>query len=244
MIKIERCSCPGVLKNSPSEGTKYRCKKVVCTLWRMQHGKCCYCEQLIPDKGHSKTVDHFHPKSIFKYLKNDWKNLLLACPQCNGKKSDKFPVELTNELDEKKIIYLKTKSGANPLIINPSNPNIDPEEHIDFNVDIFNPEWCGIIKEKNNSTLGRKTIDTIGLDGRYYTNLRKKLCRDLIFYYLSFEEAIDKKDDVKIHFNKNKFEMMMSAKSEFAAFVRSFARHNKMDKKPFNLKIPFGAETG
>lgn len=56
----------------------------------MQHGKCCYCEQKIPKEGHQKAVEHFKPKSIFKYFINDWDNLLLACPQCNGKKSDKF----------------------------------------------------------------------------------------------------------------------------------------------------------
>ena len=244
MIKIKRCKCPTVLKDSPSTGSKYKCKKVVNSLWKMQHGKCCYCEHKIPDEGHSKAVEHFRPQSIFKYLRNDWKNLLLSCPQCNGKKSDKFPVELTSESNETKIVYHKNNTVKKPLIINPSDPDIDPEDHIDFHVDIKNQEWCGIIKENNHSELGRSTINIIGLDRKYYTQQRKKLCIELLFIYCSFLEALELSHTGKIQFCKDKIEMMMSAASEYAAFVRSFARYYKMDNRPFNVKIPVGSETG
>lgn len=243
MIKIERCKCPDALKDSPSQGNKYRCEKVVRSLWKMQHEKCCYCEQIIPSEGHSKAVEHFKPKNIFKYLKNDWKNLLLACPQCNGKKSDKFPVKLTDESNETKVVYLKTESHAEPLIINPSNPEIDPETHIDFNVDMKDVEQYGIIKEKDNSLLGRKTIDVIGLDRVYYTRHRRELFRQLLAMYNTLLTALDQRNNVKIQSYKDDFEMMMSAKSKFAAFVRAFVRYQKMDRPPVGLNIPVGAET-
>ena len=95
MIKIKRGECPDVLADTPQEGTRYNSKPVVEVLHQMQKEKCCYCEQLIPKKGHIKAVEHFHPKSVYKHMRNDWKNLLLVCAQCNGKKSDKFPVRLS-----------------------------------------------------------------------------------------------------------------------------------------------------
>ena len=35
-------------------------------------------------------IDHFAPKSKFPERKNDYSNLVLACPQCNRLKSDKW----------------------------------------------------------------------------------------------------------------------------------------------------------
>lgn len=243
MIKIERCECPGVLGDSPREGDRYRHSKVVQKLWGMQYCKCCYCEQEIPSEGHSKAVEHFKPKNIFKYLRNDWKNLLLACPQCNGKKSDKFPVELTDESGETKVVYLKTESDAEPLIIDPSSPGIDPENHIDFNVDERDVERYGVIKEKDNSPLGRETIDVIGLDRVYYTRCRRELFHQLLFKYGTLLEAWDQQNNVKIQSCKDSLEMMMSAKSRFAAFVRAFARYKKLDVPPIEINIPIGSET-
>lgn len=243
MIKIERCECPKELGDSPSEGDRYRCRKVVQRLWEMQHHKCCYCEQEIPSEGHSKAVEHFKPKSICKYLKNDWKNLLLTCPQCNGKKSDKFPVELTDESGETKVVYLKTESEAEPFIINPSSPRIDPENHIDFNVDEKDVEGYGIIKEKYNSPLGRETINVIGLYRAYYTRCRRELFHQLLFRYTTLLEALDQPNNVKIQSCKDSLEMMMSAKSKFAAFVRAFARYRRLDMPPIEINIPIGSET-
>ena len=54
------------------------------------HGICGYCgkkrEQLL-DKY---QIDHFAPKSKFKELENEYCNLVLACPNCNRLKSDKW----------------------------------------------------------------------------------------------------------------------------------------------------------
>ena len=117
MIQIERGECPPVLGPAGRiHKYLYRTKKVVRALWDMQKQKCCYCEQLIPPDGHGKAVEHFHPQSIFKSRRNDWPNLLLACPQCNGKKSNKFPVMLTSNVDEVKVVYLKQEGEGQPAM--------------------------------------------------------------------------------------------------------------------------------
>ncbi len=242
MIKINRAECPDALKDSPSEGTHYNKEQVVKPLWKMQHEKCCYCEMKIPEKGHLKAVEHFHPKSVFKGLKNDWLNLLLACAQCNGKKSDKFPVELTDASSETKVVYIKSESGGEPQIIDPSDPNIDPEEHIDFIVEDSDDD-LGLIKEKNNSRLGHFTIEVIGLDNYFYTKERRYFYINILApHHLSLLQARDQNEDDSLEQYTQKFKMLMSAKGKLAAFARAFAKHKKLHER-FEIDILTGSET-
>ncbi len=241
MIKILRSECPEVLQDSPTIGTHYNKKKVVIALWEMQHKKCCYCEQFIPEEGHLKAVEHFQPKSIFKGLRNDWNNLLLACSQCNGKKSNKFPVELTYESGEAKVVYLKTESNETILIIDPSNPDIDPEENMDFIVDDTEKDY-GLIIAKDNNRLGHFTIETIGLHRKFYTDKRRKLLHVLLGHYEMLLRAKDSGDTPMLDKHKDIFNTMMSKRGELAAFVRSFAKYKKLDQN-FYLHIPTGTET-
>ncbi|GBD96757.1 hypothetical protein BMS3Abin06_01643 [bacterium BMS3Abin06] len=242
MIKINRANCPDILKDSPSEGTHYNKKQVVKALWNMQHKKCCYCEQKIPEEGHLKAVEHFCPKATFSYLKNDWKNLLLACAQCNGRKASEFPVKLSSNSNKPKVLYLKIASDGNPLIIDPSNPNIDPEEHIDFIVDDRDTKY-GCTIAKNNSYLGMTTIKAIGLNRRYYTDERKFFYRKmLLVYYQMLIDAEGEKDEMLLQTYKDKFKLLLSARGKFSALARTFARHKRLDKR-FGISILVGAET-
>ena len=237
MINIKRLSCPEVLKNTPTTGRHYNKKIVVKKLWEMQHKKCCYCEQEIPESGHLKAVEHFKPQSVYKGLRNDWKNLLLACAQCNGKKSDKFPTMLTNAEGESKVLYLNPRSKSRPLLIDPSNDKIDPEEHITFIVDDSDIEKYGLPKERNHSKLGRTTINIVGLDGTYYVRKRRTWHRHLRDLYSNLLEAKDQDDSVKIQTYCDRFRQWMSAKREFCAYAREFARQKKLDLN-FNITIP------
>lgn len=55
-------------------------------LWRIQGGKCFYCEEYIEDYKRSH-IDHFEP---FVYSQNNsLENLTLSCPKCNLIKSSK-----------------------------------------------------------------------------------------------------------------------------------------------------------
>jgi len=251
MIKIDRSKCPPILKDSNWQDTNYNKKEVVKELWKMQKEKCCYCEQKIPEYGHLKAVEHFKPKSVFKGRTNDWKNLLLACAQCNGKKSNKFPIELTEDYGETKVIYIKKDSpkkhkskSKNTLLINPSNPKINPEKHIDFIVDDINEEleMIGLPIAKGKSKQGIETIRVIGLDGDYYTSKRREYYLNTLQgkYHLLLTAKHLRNDD-KLKDYKDYFILYMSSNNEFAGFSRSFARYRKLDKR-FGIKIPCGVD--
>ena len=129
MIRIVRAATPSVLLTSSSP-TRYKDAKVIEALWVkdakviealwvMQHEKCCYCEGYIPVSGAAKEVEHFRPQSKFLDLVNDWNNLLLACRACNNKKRANFP----------------TTTSGDPLLLDPSDPLTDPQDHIEFVLD-------------------------------------------------------------------------------------------------------------
>jgi len=222
---------------------KYNEDFIVNALWKMQHEKCCYCEMKIPNVGHLKAVEHFVPKSIVKKLTNDWNNLLLACAQCNGKKSDKFPLKLFRmkyDEDESKVtvIYLKKaidlKKGA-PLLIDPSNDY--PEKYLDFVCDIANFD-LGLIIPKKNSKKGAFSIKTIGLYLDYYTNIHRDYIREkLLALFCMLTNAVDNKDKQSIELYKNNFTQIMRANYKLAGLTRSFVHNNKLDVN-YNIEIP------
>lgn len=245
MIQIRRGPIPSVLKGSQSSGDTYRVQAVVTALWAMQHGKCCYCEQGIPGEGHMKAVDHFRPKSVYKSRKNDWPNLLLACAQCNGKKSDKFPVALTDDSGQPKVLYLK-KSGAQgtALLIDPSEPNIDPEDHIGFGVDDNDLDELGHARAKGGSQMGGATIEAVGLSSVYYVRRRRAFYSELTTSYGLLLVAENQGEDTMLNILKCKFAMLLSAKGRFAGFARAYARTKERALNALGVTIPTGAQLG
>ncbi len=175
----------------------------------MQHGKCCYCERRLPETGHLKAVEHFRPKSVFTGLRNEWRNLLLACSQCNGKKADKFPEVLSDQMGGETVLYLETEQ---PAILDPSDPEIDPEDHIDF--DFSGPEWAdgfAVIMAKNGSRLGEQTIQTISLDAGFYTRERKtRYLRVILVSYVNLLEALDGGDADRVTAQRRSYELLMA----------------------------------
>ncbi len=221
MIKIKRAGCPKVLKGSPPTGKRYKNPRVKDTLRKMQHGKCCYCEQMLPEE----TVEHYYPQSRCKNRRNDWKNLLLACGKCNKEKDNNFPRD----------------ACGSPLIIDPSDPTIDPEEHIGFVVDEREVE-LGLPIAKNESDLGQTTIDEVGLYIKFYIDRRREFCiDDLLPAYLMLLKAEFQGEPRMLHNAKEWFAMFLSAKGKLAAFARAFARYKRVDTR-FGINIPVGAE--
>lgn len=55
----------------------------------MYNNRCCYCEADI-DPVAFKNIEHRAPINLFPEQALEWDNLHLACPQCNGAKSDKW----------------------------------------------------------------------------------------------------------------------------------------------------------
>lgn len=209
-------------------------------LWEMQYGKCCYCERRLPDKGHLKAVDHFAPKAIFKGLRNEWTNLLLACAQCNGQKSDRFPVILSSHDQEDKVLYVTAPEPGAPAIIDPSS--VDPEAHIDF--DFTGAEWqeqFGVVMAKGGSVIGDETIKTVGLHSEFYANLRWDHYSKVVqVHYINLLQAVRDKHALRISAQRAMFESLMGPETEFAGFVRAFARFKKLDGPKVKLTIPGG----
>lgn len=203
-------------------------KEAVETLHIMQHGKCCYCEKKIAKAGHEQAIEHFRPKgrNHFPHLKNEWTNLLHVCANCNGIKSEKFPVDADN----------------NPLFMNPSETSIDPENYFDFEVDDEDVDF-GRIKAKNNSdqaetTVAETTIREIGLD---LVARRRDRCSIYIDLYKAYIEIVQADDEVTKGQKIQAFEAMLGANNPYAAFARAFARKKNLVER-FNIRILQGAE--
>ena len=226
MIKINRddYDCPPMLAGGRDIDTRACHKEVVETLHTMQHGKCCYCEKKIDTKGNGQAIEHIRPKAQDKYpeLKNEWTNLLHSCVDCNGKKSSQFPVYANN----------------NPLIINPSEQSIDPENHFDFEVDDEDDSTFGRIKANGNSAQAEKTIEVIGLD---LVARRRDRCSIYIDLYKAYIEIVQADDEVTKGQKIQAFEAMLGANNPYAAFARAFARKKNLVER-FNIRIPQGAE--
>lgn len=239
MINIQRSPRPEVLTRSSSV-TAYRTRGVVKALWEMQHEKCCYCERKIPEKGHSKAVEHFYPKATYAAKINDWSNLLLACSQCNGKKADKFPLKLTENSAEAKVLYVNQGPNDESMLIDPSVEAIDPEDHITFQVDDTQDD-LGFVNTRNHSEVGRNTIDVIGLYDVFYTKRRRSHYWDIASTYIVLMRAKEEDNAVALTNAKTTFNMLMSSKTQFAAFAREFAKFKKLDQR-FGIVIQQGAE--
>ncbi len=241
MIKIKRSKCPKVLAGSPKTGTHYNKKKVVKTLWEMQNHKCCYCEMEIPPEGHLKAVEHFSPQSVYKKKRNDWKNLLLACAQCNGKKSNKFPTILAKNKHVNVLCLNKIKK-ASPLLIEPSNNRVDPEKHITFIVDETRAEEYGLAIARNSSRRGRTTINTIGLYGTFYVRKRRMWHSVLRALHTNLLLAKIQENQHNLRTMRERFRQYMSSRNEFAAYTREFVRQKGLHSVPFKIEIPTGYE--
>ena len=140
----------------------YAHKDVKEALIRSQHGKCCFCEQIIHEEG---DVEHFRPKGAYKqelrkpleypgyyWLAYEWDNLYLACTACNQRhKENLFP--LINPEDRATSHHDNIKIEK-PIFINPGKE--DPENFIQFNGEIP----VGIDKEER----GKNTIKSLALD--------------------------------------------------------------------------------
>ena len=225
MISIDRdrVECPAILDSAGPEDHLFDDPTVIKALSDMQHGKCCYCEKHIGTSGHNRAVEHFRPKSkdMFPELKNTWSNLLHACAACNGKKWKHFPIE----------------EGGSALIIDPSDPAIDPEGHLEFNTDDDDIDF-GRIKPKNGSRLGDESIQKIGLDG---VEWRRDRTVGYISLYSAYIEICEARDDTTKSQKIRAFETRLGANNAHTAFARAFARRKNLDGR-YGVRIPSGAQ--
>ncbi len=227
MISIDRpTECPTVLADSPTDAEHYSKPEVVRALREMQGPKCCYCECELP-KRFGFAVEHFRPRKQFPERKNDWHNLLLACPQCNGAKSTCFP----------------TGRRQQPLLIDPSRARMNPEKHIVFPAEANDPD-DPIGTPEYLSPRGRKTIEVTDLWSIDKTRARRRHWRsEALPLYRKMKKAKKHGHLRALARTVSEFEGLMSWKAEFAGFIRSVARSMEFDKR-FGVKIPTGGRCG
>ena len=139
-------------------------------LMEMHHGKCCYCEA---KHGRGNLhVEHFRPRGSVRqspdgkneypgyyWLAYSWKNLLLACPTCNRKKSAKFP--LANP-EQRARCHRDDLARERGVFINPAEEN--PRDHVGFLDDAPYP-----LTER-----GRQTIHELDLRRSDLTEARRR----------------------------------------------------------------------
>ena len=199
MIKIQRPAEPPILSES-SAVDRWGHDDVREALHKMQYRKCCYCERLLDSEGSNQQIEHFWPKTIYPEKQYQWDNLLLACGRCNRKKHNKFPTNY-----------------GNPVLIDPADDNIDPEDHIKFVVgrDVH-IELIGGCFWSPGSARGEVTIKVLDLWGYDHHYARNLHFRNTVLpkYKLLLLKQSGAKEE---------FEELMSAGSPLAAFVRAFA---------------------
>jgi len=90
LAEIKRCEKTGetVTKRFTN---KYSHDEVRSTLQSMYQNRCCYCESPIRVVSYDH-IEHRKPKdkALFPEETFEWSNLHLACPKCNGAKSNKW----------------------------------------------------------------------------------------------------------------------------------------------------------
>lgn len=124
-----------LISRSRNNISKYR--KALYTLF---HEKCAFCEQALPNV--TMHVANFRPAGgivdiktgsayplYYLWLKNDWNNLYLCCPECSAHKGNKFP--LSGKMSDL-FATGNELSRELPLLLDPCDPNSKIEEHLSF----------------------------------------------------------------------------------------------------------------
>ena len=117
------------------DNSKYAHRQIRDSLNAMSFRKCFYCERKLKDIP--EEIDHFIEVAERKDLAYEWQNLYLACDNCNNK--------LPNRT-------IPVTSALNPC----HHPDDDIQQHLTFEDEI--------IRAKNDSDLGRATIQKYKLD--------------------------------------------------------------------------------
>ena len=164
---------------------RYKTKDVKKALADLYHNKCAFCETNVE----RWDVEHFRPKSLYPWLAFSWDNLLLACPTCNGNKSNHFEtMKKRAKFEPKDLKNIHNLSKKYDTIEN--NKFIHPELETDIEKKIkFDKD--GMIFTKDERL--QYTIDTCKLDREKLNIERKKQVLDtyektVMSLYLVFKD--------------------------------------------------------
>ena len=179
--KIRKLANSGKLKSDSfkNRGLWSKFKEL---LYELHHGKCCYCERKL-SKGQAH-VEHFRPKAKvyedehhpgYWWLAYSWRNLLLACGDCNTKKGAKFPLEPGSKRLYPEDCDLEKEE---PILINPLEE--DPEEFIEYD---FSKKL--MVKAVGKCERGEKTVNKLtGINDIHMMEERARKLQDYEDYKL------------------------------------------------------------
>lgn len=151
----------------------YAAKSVKNALLAAQHGKCAYCESVIPHISYG-GVEHYRPKAAYcqrvrdklkrpgyYWLAYTWSNLVLCCSVCNEQfKKCHFPLRKDQQRARSPSDPL---THEQPLLIDPASR--DPSVHVGFREEhAFAIRGC---RE------GHATIKILGLNRPKLTEVRR-----------------------------------------------------------------------
>ena len=206
----------------------YAHKDVKEALIQSQHGKCCFCEQIIHEEG---DVEHFRPKGAYKqelrkpleypgyyWLAYEWDNLYLACTACNQRhKENLFP--LINPEDRATSHHDDVKKEK-PIFIDPGKE--DPENFIEFRGEFA----VGFDEESR----GQNTIQVLALNRTSLRESRKdklKLLQSLSQILKSIDQNSQSIELIEeLHQAKILLEQSILSKGEFSAAVKCSINNN------------------
>ncbi|MDI1433862.1 HNH endonuclease [Polyangium sorediatum] len=175
MIRIRRLDEPAVLEVKKAQWDRAyqdrRAKKPDAKAWSSQYGheeikrrlqamshhKCFYCERSVKD---GCEVDHYIEVAERPDLAHEWRNLYLACSECNRVKQPNKVVPVDQCLD-------------------PCDVSVDPAEHLAFAADL--------VQARNNSERGRNTIQKYALDRLELESERRK---QLLYFMTAYTEVL------------------------------------------------------
>ena len=164
---------------------------------KAQHHKCGYCDMVVTGYG---DMEHYKPKSVVEEIKTegeersnthttkdrtfkkacelgywwlayDWDNYLLSCQLCNQPwKRALFPIKgkRPSNIEPDNPYPYKTpepKDKEKPLLLNPFGKT-KPQTHLQF-------DKIGGVRARRNSSIGKATIKTVGLDRTSLIEIRQ-----------------------------------------------------------------------
>jgi uncharacterized protein (TIGR02646 family) len=217
-------------KSKEFKKTIYAHASVKRALFKMQHGKCCFCESKTKNVAHlgSGDVEHFRPKSGYQqqndlselgyyWLAYQWNNLLLSCESCNRLfKKNLFP--LLDDTQRAKN-HNEDINNETELLINPCEK--DPEEYISFH------EYVPYAIDDN--PYGNATIEILNLKNRDLEEARKEVFNQLKNQLTIIKKAENKPNDSDWQELANEAKQLIQAmalpQAKYSAMIKAALHH-------------------
>ena len=186
-------------------------------LKELQHNKCCYCES----KTSPGRIDHYRPKGAVRqseesarvrpgyyWLAYGWDNLVLACEDCNRKKSDLFPLEDTERRARNHLDRLDLEA---PLLLNPY-VEMNPDAHLTFVGPACHPR----------TTRGRITATLLELNRPMLQEERQRILSDLECLWIVVRDPNTR--DALRHTARDRVDALARPDSPYSSMVRDYLR--------------------